>query len=322
MPEAAPATKPQPIEAVQNPAQPEPIPDSIRNTLNLKVETDQFVTSLAESEDAVLVCAIAPYASVRISPVQEVSAVIGLHEEFAFEALIDEITSLGYSEQKLMMLLNSPGGGLHSSFKVARAIRQSFKEIEIYVPHMAASGGTLIALAADKIVMGIMSQLSPLDPQIYYNGRQISALSGRHAYNRICKIFENITKEEAPYPAQAIADKLDPFIMEDWNCAIETAEDYSGQILQLANYKQPDKLAHELIHHFADHDSDINFDTAKHLGIRVERHDANERNKKVWRIFRAWLGKFLFLESGTHVIRYVLPKRKEGKGDDGERQAA
>jgi Serine dehydrogenase proteinase len=299
---------PQHAEPGQPPAsQASPIPDSIRKSLNLNEEKDELLVNLATAEQAVLVCAVAPYTSVRISPVHEVSAVIGLHEEFAFEALIDEVSDLGLQHHKLMMLLNSPGGGLHSSFKVARAIRNSFKSIEIYVPHMAASGGTLIALAADKIVMGIMSQLSPLDPQIYYNGRQISALCGRHAYNRMCEIFEKTTKDEAPYPAQALTEKLDPFILEDWNCAIETAEDYSTQILQLSGYSKPAYLAHQLIHHFADHDSDINFETAKKLGIRVERHDATERNKEVWRIFRSWLGKFLFQESGTHVIRYALP---------------
>lgn len=313
-PESAPphVVPPQAQELPPPQPQPEAIPDSIRETLNLKKETDELITNLATSEQAVLICAVAPYTSVRISPIREISASIGLHEEFAIEALIDELSSSGLGDHKLMLLLNSPGGVLHSSFKVARAVRNYFRGIEVYVPHMAASGGTLIALAADKIIMGVMSQLSPLDPQIYYKGQQISALSGRHAYNRLCAIFENITKNEAPYPAQALTDKLDPFVMEDWNCAIETAENYSTEILRLAGYDKPEAIAHQLIHHFADHDSDINFDTAKSLGIRVERHDATERNKRVWRIFRSWLGKFIFSESGTHVIRYALPAATPG----------
>jgi len=312
MSETAAALKPEPGQTEKKQAL--PIPDSIRETLNLKEEKDGLLVNLASEENAVLVCAVAPYASLRISPVEEVNASIGLHEEFAFEALIDELYSNGYKDHKLMLLLNSPGGALHSSFKVARAIRQSFKPIEVYVPHMAASGGTLIALTGDKVVMGIMSQLSPLDPQVYWKGRQIPALSGRHAYNRLCKLFEKMTKEEAPYPAQALADKLDPFIMEDWNCAIQTAEQYAEEILKMSGYDKPQGLAHELIHHFADHDSDINFDTARALGIRVERNDVSERSRNVWRIFRSWLGQFLFEESGTHVIRYALPRKGASNG--------
>ncbi|HEV2234888.1 MAG TPA: ATP-dependent Clp protease proteolytic subunit [Terriglobia bacterium] len=297
---------------------PVPIPDSIRETLNLKEDTDEMLVNLATEEKAVLVCAVAPYTSLRVSPVHEVSASIGLHEEFSFEALIDELFSQGYKNQKLMLLLNSPGGGLHSSFKVARAIRQSFNPVDIYVPHMAASGGTLIALAADKIVMGTMSQLSPLDPQVFWKGRQISALSGWNAFDRLCKLFEKMTKDEAPYPTQSLTEKLDPFIMEDWNCVIRTAEQYVEEILKMAKYAQPSEMAHQLIHHFADHDSDINVDTAKNLGIRVEKNDISSRSEEVWRIFRSWLGKFLFEESGTHVIRYVLPKKVKTNGTTGK----
>lgn len=48
--------------------------------------------------------------------------------------------------------------------------------------------------------MGSMSQLSPLDPQVYYDGRMMSALNGRAAYNRLCEAFSQKTRDEAPYP--------------------------------------------------------------------------------------------------------------------------
>lgn len=86
-----------------------------------------------------MLCAVAPYRPLRVSPIAEMRAAIGLHEEFAFEAVIDEINEQKMANKKLMLLLNSLGGGLHSSFKVARALRQSFSknEIEVYVPHIA-----------------------------------------------------------------------------------------------------------------------------------------------------------------------------------------
>ncbi len=128
-------------------------------------------------------------------------------------------------------------------------MRTTFKEIEVYVPHIAASGGTLIALTGDKIVTGMMSQLSPLDPQIRYKGRAISALTFRHAYDRLCKTFEKKHKEEAPYPQQALADKLDPFVMEEWNASLQAMEDYANEILRLANYGEEKawEIAHALV---------------------------------------------------------------------------
>jgi hypothetical protein len=188
-------------------------PDEIRSRLNLEAEKDSELQKLADEEKAILLCVVAPYRTVRISPVDEVRAVIGLHEEFAVEAVLEEIVTKGVHSEKLLLLLNTPGGGLHSSFKVARALRDSFKYIEILIPHMAASGGTLISLIADKIIMGRMSQLSPVDPQLPYKGRRVSALFVRHAFNRLCKVFETKTRDEAPYPHQALAEKLDPVLM-------------------------------------------------------------------------------------------------------------
>lgn len=132
-------------EEKTEPVSPAPIPDSIRETLNLREEKDDLLTALAGDEGAILISAVAPYRSIRVSPADEVQASIGFHEEFAFEAVIDEIRNRGLSDKKVILLLNTFGGLLQSSFKVARALRTSFKEIEVYVPHIAASGGTLIA---------------------------------------------------------------------------------------------------------------------------------------------------------------------------------
>jgi hypothetical protein len=294
----------------QIPEPPPPPPaDVIRKRLNFKEERDDGLQNLANEEQAVLLCAVAPYRSVRISPVDEVFASIGLHEEFAIEALIEDVASLQQTCKKLMLLLNTPGGGLHSSYKVAKALRNAFDDIEIYIPHMAASGGTLIALTANKIVMGPMSQLSPVDPQVVYKGRRVSALFVRHAFNRICKLFETKTKDEAPYPHQALADKLDPILMEVDSASVNTGYQYVKRILEASRYDDAtaEAIATLLIFGFADHDSDIDYDGAKDLGLRVERHDASPRNIKVWRLMRSWLGKYLYVESGTHTIRYVFP---------------
>src|SRR5262249_36117276 len=133
--------------------------------------------------------------------------------------------------------------------------------------------------------------LSPLDPQLRYKGQMISALTFRRAYNRLCEMFEKKQRDEAPYPQQAMTDKLDPFIMEDWNASVMAAEVYAAQILQLSKYEEAKsvEIAHALIHDYPIHDSDINYDEAKELGLRVEKYDASERTARIWRHFRAWL---------------------------------
>ena len=46
--------------------------------------------------------------------------------------------------KKLILMINSPGGFVKSSYKMARALRENFEEIIVFVPYEASSGGTLV----------------------------------------------------------------------------------------------------------------------------------------------------------------------------------
>ncbi|MCS7366255.1 MAG: hypothetical protein NDF52_00035 [archaeon YNP-WB-062] len=61
----------------------------------------------------------------------------------------------------LELLLHSYGGGVDSAYMIAKTLRKNFSKIRVYIPHVAASGATLIAISADEIVMGEISRLSP-----------------------------------------------------------------------------------------------------------------------------------------------------------------
>jgi ClpP class serine protease len=50
--------------------------------------------------------------------------------------------------------------------QIARAVEAHKAKVTVYVPVYAMSGGTLIALAANEIVLGEFSMLGPIDPQI------------------------------------------------------------------------------------------------------------------------------------------------------------
>jgi ClpP class serine protease len=69
-------------------------------------------------------------------------------------------------EKPIDLVLHTPGGLVLASLQIARAIKQHPAEVTVFVPHLAMSGGTLIALAADNIVMSPHASLGPVDPQI------------------------------------------------------------------------------------------------------------------------------------------------------------
>jgi ClpP class serine protease len=64
------------------------------------------------------------------------------------------------------LLLHTPGGLVLAAMQIARAVEAHKAKVTVYVPVYAMSGGTLIALAADEIVLGEFSVLGPIDPQI------------------------------------------------------------------------------------------------------------------------------------------------------------
>src|SRR5437867_11551242 len=64
------------------------------------------------------------------------------------------------------LLLHTPGGLVLASEQIAYALKRRQGKVTVFVPHYAMSGGTLIALAADEIVMDANAVLGPVDPQI------------------------------------------------------------------------------------------------------------------------------------------------------------
>src|ERR1700726_26614 len=66
----------------------------------------------------------------------------------------------------LDIVLHTPGGLVLAALQIARAVREHKARVTVFVPHYAMSGGTLIALAADEIVMCKHSVLGPIDPQL------------------------------------------------------------------------------------------------------------------------------------------------------------
>jgi len=69
-------------------------------------------------------------------------------------------------DQPIDLILHTPGGLVLAAEQIARALVEHKGKITVFVPHYAMSGGTMIALAADEIVMDSNAVLGPVDPQI------------------------------------------------------------------------------------------------------------------------------------------------------------
>src|SRR5260221_10382048 len=81
------------------------------------------------------------------------------------EAVIRAIEMTG-RDVPISMILHTPGGLVLAAEQIAAALAGHPAPVTVYVPHYAMSGGTLISLAADRIVMSPSAVLGPVDPQI------------------------------------------------------------------------------------------------------------------------------------------------------------
>jgi hypothetical protein len=282
--------------------------DSITEIIDVKEEDDQKLSEklieISKKHDAVLMACIAPYVGLKISPTKTINAQMGLSEEFAVETAINQIQAKT-DARKLLLLVNSPGGLVQSSYKIARALRKTFKEIIVFVPHIAASGGTLLALAGNKIVMGMMSQLSPLDPQAKVEDGAVSANSVVDAHEFVTRLFDDVSVEDAPYSYKALADKCDGVDIRDALASLSLMEEYILEILEDCGYSKEEckKISHSIVRGFKTHDEVINMDKAKKLGLNVVAHSDFMDE---WNLFREWLAKYMLQSADKHVIRFVI----------------
>jgi ClpP class serine protease len=154
------------------------------------------------------------------------------------------------------LILHTPGGLVLATEQIARALIRHKAKVTVFVPHYAMSGGTMLALAADEIVMDANAVLGPVDPQL-----------GNMAAASILKVIE-----------QKSIDKVDDqtVIMADLSRkAIDQVQRFVRTLLQ-DQVPQP-KIAPENVEKIVEaittgkvtHDYPITVEEATELGLPI-----------------------------------------------------
>ncbi len=151
----------------------------------------------------------------------------------------------------LDIVLHTPGGLVLASLQIARALSRHPGKVTVFVPHYAMSGGTLISLAANEIIMCEHAVLGPVDPQI----GQFPAASLLRAVAK--KPLEHLEDKTL-----ILADQAEMAIVEVRN-----------SIRELLSANFPPEKAEEVARFLSEgnwtHDFPITFEVAKSLGLPV-----------------------------------------------------
>lgn len=176
----------------------------------------------------------------------------------------------------LTLILHTPGGVTNATETIIDYIHSKFKYVEVVIPTFAMSAGTIIALSADKIIMGRQSQLGPIDPQMIMNGRAFSAVSVKAQFEMAKRdINEDIKNAHVWAP---ILGGMPPGILVE----AQHAADYSEEIVRNWLSKKGYDNAASIAQYFnspdfhKSHGKRINKEDAKAIGLRIENLEDNQ----------------------------------------------
>src|SRR5882672_7264049 len=149
------------------------------------------------------------------------------------------------------LVLHTPGGLVLAATQIARAIHARKGKVTVFVPHYAMSGGTLIALAADEIVMSPHAVLGPVDPQL-----------GQFPAASLLKVVSRKPMAEIDDQTLILADVAEKALIQLRASAKEI-------MLRSQAPEKAEQLAGLLATGTWTHDYPITCDEARRLGLKV-----------------------------------------------------
>ncbi|QJA06740.1 hypothetical protein FVE67_08025 [Thermosulfurimonas marina] len=154
-------------------------------------------------------------------------------------------------EVPIDLILHTPGGLVLAALQIARAVKKHPAKVTAFIPHYAMSGGTLIALAADEIVMDEHAVLGPVDPQL-----------GQFPAASILRAVREKPREHVEDQTLILADVAEKALRQ-----------MKENLRDLLSGKYPpekvDELAELLTQGHWTHDYPLTFEEARKLGLPV-----------------------------------------------------
>lgn len=98
------------------------------------------------------------------------------------------------TDNGLTLILHTPGGDPNAVESIVEYLHSKFNKIEVIVPYLAMSGGAMMSLAGDLLVLGRQSQLGPIDPQIPIGNKTHSARAIQEGFDQAREDIKQDTK--------------------------------------------------------------------------------------------------------------------------------
>lgn len=214
-----------------------------------------------------------------------------------YQKVSDVLEKIPAKKDKVCLVLVTYGGDPDAAYRIARALNHHFNAVEILIPDICKSAGTLVCIGAHKLIFGDRGELGPLDIQLSKPDEMFESMSGLDIIqalnaleNQVLTFFRNylvdirggsrlrtrlaaeIATKLADGFVAPIAAKIDPVTLGEHQRAMQIAYDYGERLNNVTSSLKNDALI-KLVSGYPSHGFVIDRKEAGSLFKSVERPD-------------------------------------------------
>lgn len=240
----------------------------------------------------------------------------------------------GKKADKACLILVTLGGDPHAAFRIARALRHHYSSLDILIPDLCKSAGTLICIAADRLIFGDRGEIGPLDVQIPKTDEFFESMSGLNLIQALNDLRDQMlesfresflyirlgarlrTKQAAESAAELakefispIVAQIDPVTLGEHQRALQITRDYGERLNKMSKALESDALG-MLVEGYSDHEFVIDRKEARKLFKCVQKPDEVD---SFFDSLYQWTRKFIsrYTEKEKRKLFSVVDFKKE-----------
>ena len=185
-------------------------------------------------------------------------------------------------------MLTSPGGDGETAKRMATMCHADRDDFRVIVPEAAKSAATLLAIAAERIVMADTSVLGPVDPQVFLPLRR-QFFPAKSIIELVDDLEHRVQNNPQAYELySSLLGDVDGVAYQTAKAAIERTDELVPEVLKLRKDPPSEEETDELVKNLqrpALHSATFGHDKVKKLQLPAEHADSRCEDWDVlWRL--------------------------------------
>ncbi len=218
-------------------------------------------------------------------------------------------------QNHLCLLLSSPGGSSMAALQMIALLREFCERLTVLVPEQASSAATLLALGADKLIMGPMGFLSAIDTSASHplapkdkDGKPV--LISVDEVQRCATLLKEKNKDVDIY--QTLFQYIHPLVFGGVDRSKDLSELIGRTALSYHSKSKKDrakmeKIVRKLNTEYPAHGYPITRKEARKLGLTIE-YSTPELDEHLWNIFQTYQ---TILEPAVTDLSEIMTHKEE-----------